>query len=116
MEMTSEKINGSTILQLAGRFDAYAAPDVEIFFLQMDTASVPYVIVNLTNVNFIDSTDLAALVIGMKRCRQRQGALVLCGIQQAVRIIFEITCLDKIFPTTRTQAEAIAKLQMLQKS
>src|SRR5690242_18884447 len=112
MEMTNEQINGATVLQLAGRFDAYAAPDVELFFQQMDTASAPSVDVYLTNVNFIDSTGLAALVIGMKRCHQRQGALVLCGVQQTVRVIFELTGLGKVFPMARTQAEAIAKRQM----
>jgi anti-sigma B factor antagonist len=115
MEMTSEQINGATVLQLAGRFDAYAAPGIENFFQKMNTDPMPRVVVNLTNVNFIDSTGLAALVIGMKRCRQRQGALVLCGVQKAVRVIFELTNLDKILTMTSTQAEAVAKVQMQQK-
>ena len=32
MEMTSEQIDGATIIHLSGRFDAYAAPTVEVFF------------------------------------------------------------------------------------
>jgi anti-sigma B factor antagonist len=115
MDITNKQINGATVLQLAGRFDAYAAPDVEIFFQKINTDPMPHVIVNLSQVNFIDSTGLATLVIGMKRCRRRQGDLVLCGVQQAVRVIFELTSLNKILTMTGTQEEAIATVHMQQK-
>lgn len=115
MEITSAQINGTTILQLHGRFDAYAAPTVENFFQKINSDPLPRVVVNLSQVNFIDSTGLATLVIGMKRCRQRQGDLVLCGIQQAIRVIFELTRLDKILTMTATQEEALAKVQVQQK-
>ncbi len=115
MEMTNEQINGTTILKLSGRFDAYAAPAVETFFRKINTDPLPYIIVNLTNVSFIDSTGLATLVIGMKRCRQQNGELVLCSMSPTIRTIFELTRLDKVFTTSGTQEEAIEKVRNQQK-
>ena len=112
MEMISKQISGTNVLQLIGRFDAYAAPVVEEFFQTMNTAHSQCVIVNLSQVDFIDSTGLATLVIGMKRCLQQQGKLVLCNIRQPVRTIFELTRLDTVFTIVSTQEDAIAQVQM----
>jgi anti-sigma B factor antagonist len=115
MEMISEQIDGTTVLQLSGRFEAYAAAPIEEFFQKLNIAPLSRIIVNLSNVSFIDSTGLSTLIIGMKRCRQQQGDLVLCGIQQAVRVIFELTRLDTGFTRADTQEDAITKVQIQQK-
>lgn len=115
MQMTREQINGTTVLQLSGRFDAYAAPPIEEFFQKNNLGPLAHIIVNLSNVNFIDSTGLSTLIIGMKRCRQQQGDLILCGIQQAVRVIFELTRLDTVFTMANTQEDAIASVQIQQR-
>ena len=88
--------NGTvSVLELSGRFDAHVAPSVKEW--QDSHPSAANVVVNLSGVNFLDSTALATLVRGMKHCRQRGGDLRLCGVQQPVRIIFELTKLDKAF-------------------
>jgi anti-sigma B factor antagonist len=37
------------------------------------------------------------MVRTMKHCRERNGELILCGLRQPVRIIFELTRMDKAF-------------------
>jgi anti-sigma B factor antagonist len=86
-----------TILDLSGRFDKQASPQVTRWFDQHIGAETDHIVVNLANVSFIDSTALATLVQAMKRCAQRGGSLSLCGIQQPVYMIFELTRLDKAF-------------------
>ena len=108
MELRSRTINSVTILELSGRFDAHTA---SIVFTALEKAtSVPpaKVVVNLGAVTFMDSTALATLVQGMKRCRQAGGDLRLCNLQQPVRIIVELTRLDKAFDIYPSEAEALA--------
>lgn len=114
MEMTEEQIGTTMALNLSGRFDAYVAPAVEKFFQRVSVNAKPHVIINLANVNFVDSTGLATLVIGMKHCRQQNGEMVLCCVRQAVGIIFELTRLDKVFTICNTQEEALEKFQQQQ--
>ncbi len=114
MEMTEEQIGTTIVLKLSGRFDAYVAPTIEKFFQRVSSNSKPHIIINLANVNFVDSTGLATLVIGMKHSRQQKGEMALCCVQQAVRIIFELTRLDKVFTICNTQEEALEKLQQQQ--
>ncbi|MFT7586943.1 MAG: anti-sigma B factor antagonist, partial [Cellvibrionaceae bacterium] len=66
----------------------------------------PNVIVNLENVVFVDSTALATLVQAMKRCRQLDGDLRLSNLKQPVRMIFELTRLDRAFEIFNLEEEA----------
>ena len=68
----------------------------------------PQIVVNLASAHFVDSTALATLVQGMKHARQKNGDLYLAGLQQPVRIIFELTRLDKAFRIFAEADEAVA--------
>ncbi len=106
MELVTQRDNRISILKLDGRFDAHGAPQVVAWYDENIKPETPNVIVNLEGVNFVDSTALATLVQGMKRTRQVQGDLKLCMLQQPVRIIFELTRLDKAFDIFATADDA----------
>src|SRR5512142_2134554 len=95
--MKSRREGQIVVLSLDGRFDAHNAPEVVDWFEKNVNASTAQLIINLIEVRFIDSTALAALVKGVKRCRQLGGDLRLCGLQKPVQIVFELTRLDKAF-------------------
>ena len=106
MTMREQRVDNVAILQLQGRFDAHVVPSVNEWFDKATNMTSARVIVDLSEVNFIDSMALATLVRGMKRCRQQNGDLSLCGLQQPVRIIFELTKLDKAFAIFADQQQA----------
>ncbi|MEH2029893.1 MAG: STAS domain-containing protein [Nostoc sp.] len=54
-------------------------------------------IIDLTEVNFMDSSGLVPLVKGLKAARQSGCRLVLCNVQAPVRLILELTQLDTVF-------------------
>jgi anti-sigma B factor antagonist len=106
MELQSQVINDVSVVELSGRFDSYEAPRLTSWFEEAGSK----VVVNLANVSFVDSSALALLVKGMKHCRQLGGDLALCNLQQPVRVIFELTRLDKAFRIYATQDEAVQAL------
>ncbi|MDZ8109207.1 MAG: STAS domain-containing protein [Nostoc sp. DedQUE12a] len=54
-------------------------------------------VIDLAEVNFMDSSGLVPLVKGLKAARQRGCRLVLCNVQTPVRLILELTQLDSVF-------------------
>ena len=54
-------------------------------------------VIDLAQVDFLDSYGLVALVTGLKAALNSGTCLVLCNLQASVRIIFELTQLDSIF-------------------
>ncbi|GAC1360271.1 MAG: STAS domain-containing protein [Herpetosiphon sp.] len=103
----SQLANGVVVLGLQGRFDAHVTKPVADALEQAAREKPARVIVNLSDVHFADSSALATLVQGMKRCRQRDGDLYLCGLQQPVKIIFELTRLDRAFSIFPDEQAAI---------
>jgi anti-sigma B factor antagonist len=106
LELSGRTQNNVSLLDLVGRFDSYDAPQVASWI----DGATPLIVVNMTQVNFIDSSALAVLVKGLKRCRQQTGDLMLYGLQQPVRVIFELTRLDKAFQIFGTEEEALQAL------
>ena len=65
-------------------------------------------IIDLSNVDFIDSSGLAALVSGLKKVRALDGQLCLVGAKTNVMEVFKLTLLDKVFiffPTVEAALE-----------
>jgi anti-sigma B factor antagonist len=97
-------------LGISGRFDAHQVAQVQHEFDALLTAGARFIILDLTDVNFIDSSALAVMVRGMKRCRERNGELLLCGLRQSVRTIFELTRMERAFRIYDNEASAQAAL------
>lgn len=110
MDFKTRTVDGVTVLDLSGRFDAHSSPTISTW-LDENAKSGVKILVNLADVSFIDSSALAVLIKGLKRSRQQQGDLVLCNMQAPVRVIFELTRLDKAFNIHPNEAEALAALK-----
>ncbi|MEI8166528.1 MAG: STAS domain-containing protein [Chloroflexales bacterium] len=105
MALNTRALGNVSVLDLQGRFDAHIAPAVIEWYGRLPTAQV---VVNLAGVTFMDSSALAALTGGMKRCRQRGGDMRLYALQQPVQVIFELTRMYRAFEIFATEAEAVA--------
>ncbi len=110
MQQVSRTAQGVAVLELSGRFDSHATPAVAAWLAGIAERQPTQAVVNLSGVNFIDSAALSALVSGMKRCRMGKGELYLCCLQQPVRIIFELTRLNRAFTIFDDEATAVAML------
>lgn len=55
------------------------------------------ILVDLTHVTFMDSSGLAALVTAFKTVRSAGGKLCVCSMNQQVRMLFELTSMDRVF-------------------
>lgn len=107
IELNSHAVSNVKVLRLSGRFDTLNANPVQTWIDEATDVKPANLIVNLQDVQFVDSTGLATLVAGMKRSREMEGDLRICGLQQPVRMIFELTRLDKAFEIFRSEEEAI---------
>ena len=106
MQLNEQTTGSVSVLALSGRFERSTAPDVNRW-LDTVVGQRGRVVIDLVGVTFLDSSALAVLVGGMKRCRQVGGDVRLCGLQQPVRIIFELTRIDGAFEIYPGRDEAV---------
>jgi len=95
------------VVVLEGEIDIYSAPEFKEVLVNSIEGGAHRIIVDLTEVTFIDSTALGVLVSGAKRVRPRNGNLdIVCSDENIIRI-FEITGLDRIFGIYASRDEAV---------
>lgn len=95
------------IVELAGNLDWPSVPRVRQVVIEATAVQPAQVVVNLREVSFVDSRGLSVLVLGLKRARENQGNLCLCGLQSPVRMIFELTRFDKVFEIFVHEEDAV---------
>lgn len=55
------------------------------------------VLVDFQDITFMDSSGLGALVLSLKTVRASGGKLFICSINEQVRMLFELTSMDRVF-------------------
>lgn len=89
--------NSSNVLPLEGEIDLHVSPRIAASLNTMLAAQPKQVVIDLSNVSYIDSSGLAVLIEGMQNASAYGGKLALAGLQETVRPIFEIARLDQVF-------------------
>ena len=87
------------IVPLQGEIDLNVSPQLATKFTEMVQTRPPRVVVDLTDVTYIDSSGLAVLINGMQQVKEYGGKFALVGVQQDVRLILETARLDQLFAT-----------------
>jgi anti-sigma B factor antagonist len=55
------------------------------------------ILVDFTDVTFMDSSGLGALVLALKTIRGAGLKMFLCSINEQVKMLFELTSMDRVF-------------------
>ena len=113
LKLNTRAINDHTsLIDLEGEVDVYTAPQLKQQIIALLDGGVKHLVVNLSAVDYLDSTALGVLIGGLKRLRERNGTLDLICPNQRIKRIFEITGLDRIFEIFATEEAALAKPQV----
>lgn len=105
MNLNVRNFNTIPVVDLSGRLDAHEAPKLTEALSDL-AETTNRTVLDLSNVHFIDSTGLATIVKEAKNYRANGGDITLCGLQKPVKIIFEITHLDKVLSIVDALEEA----------
>jgi anti-sigma B factor antagonist len=90
-------LNPPQVLALEGEIDLHISPEVNASLAKVVDQQPSRVIVDLSGVNYIDSSGLAALITAAKNVETYGGKLMLTGVQDDVRLVLENASLDKFF-------------------
>lgn len=106
---TTVKNENVTIVSVEGEVDVFTAPQLKKAILNClgIDVSQPQIVVNLTDVGYLDAAGLNVLVGGLKRCRQNAGELSVVCPNPRIKRLFEITKLDEIFKIFSEVEEAL---------
>lgn len=87
---------GVAVLTLDGKLNMVSAPHLREEVHSCVTAGNNHVAVDLKKVDFIDSSGLGALINGLKATRQAGGDLRIASPTEQVKMVLELTNIDKV--------------------
>jgi anti-sigma B factor antagonist len=106
---TTER-QGIAVLTVAGEVDVATAPRLRQQLVETASSGQDTLVVDLTEVEFLDSTGLGVLVSGLKRFRTLGGDLVIVCTRPRILKVFEITGLTTVFGMYENVSDALAAL------
>jgi anti-sigma B factor antagonist len=92
----------------AGRLNMVAAPKLREIVSEVVAAGSSRIVVNLEETVFMDSSGLGALIGCLKAARQAGGDLRISGVQPQVKMVLELTNMDRVLASYATADSAFS--------
>jgi anti-sigma B factor antagonist len=98
LKVSTRSQDGRTIMSLGGEIDLYTAPRLHGELVTVLSGDAPVqVVVDMSGVDFCDSTGMNVLLAAHRRAREQGGDLELAAPRPAVRKILQVTGLESVF-------------------
>lgn len=108
LEIEVDDTGAYTLCRPVGELDAYTVTDFRQSLGEL--ASHPQVVIDLSEVPFMDSAGLGALIGGIRRARENGGEVAVACSRPTLTRLLHTTGFDRIVPVTETLEDAIAAL------
>lgn len=108
LSLETREQDGRTVVVVGGEIDVYTAPKLRDKITELVNGGHRDLVVDMENVDFLDSTGLGVLVGGLKKVRAQDGSMSLVCSQDRLLKIFTITGLAKVFTIHPSQEAALS--------
>lgn len=106
LDVDTARRGEASVLNLRGEIDVYTAPRLRQALIDLVDSGAKKIVVDMENVDFLDSTGLGVLVGSLKRVKGEDGTMAIVATQDKILKIFDITGLNKVFPMYESVEEA----------
>lgn len=97
MEITQKKQNEKLIITLNGRLDANTAGSLEQALVPLIKSGEKEFVLDMDKLEYISSAGLRVLLMCMKMLRKQDGKMVLAGMKEFIKEVFDIAGFTPIF-------------------
>lgn len=108
MELKKKHKNDITLGYIKGDIDIDTCTELKKWFTGILKRKQKRIILNFSQVNFIDSLGIATLIWFLKGVKKSNGTVLLCNVSPKIRSIFIITKLDRVFKIFDLEKEALS--------
>ena len=95
------------IISVSGEVDLYNVSDLKKALFSVTDGKYNSVVVDMKNVNYMDSSGIGALVAGQKKMKAHNGKFALINIHDDVLNILKLATLDRFFRIYDTEEELL---------
>lgn len=107
MKFTPLKESNACIITLPKEMLMTETPTLRAAILKQIKSGITRLIMDLHQVEFIDSSGLSVLISALKQAQQEGGEVILLSPSEGVRALIELTRLHQVFHIYENQSAAI---------
>jgi len=111
MQWRESETEGVLVLEFSGEIDLQHSPEMRRLLQARAAQRIPALLLDFTGVKYIDSSGLATLIEYYQCSRAYNGKLIVAGLSNRVRSIFELVRLNEVFPICATVSEGTEVLR-----
>ena len=100
----------TAVIAVRGEVHLTTAPELREHIDATISRGATAIVIDLTDVQFVDSTGLSVFLAALRMLRPKDGALALVVTNPTVLRLFEITRTDATFEIVATRDEALARV------
>ena len=106
LDVRTKDENQISIVEIEGEVDLYSSPELRKVLLNLTKIKTKSILVDLQKVKYMDSSGVATLVEALQQVGKYDGKLKLANLKDAVKDVFELSRLDKVFDIYQTLEQA----------
>jgi len=108
VQISTRRVDKATILDISGDIDLAHSTEVRrVVLVEFREKRTPKVLLNLIEVNYIDSSGVASLVEGLKASRDVGSRMILFGLSPIAHEVLQLSRLLTIFEIYDTEEKAL---------
>ena len=108
MDISSETKDNITVVRFEGNLDTNTSTDAQAYLNNAIDGGASKVVVCFDKVDFVSSAGLRVLLATAKKLGGGGGALRVCGLNETVAEVFEISGFNTILNVFPSETEALA--------
>jgi anti-sigma B factor antagonist len=110
IRVLARKNGDVSILDCSGEVDLHSSTRLREALVTETDDHVPALLVNLTDVSYIDSSGIATLLEGLQLSKEAQTRLGLYGLRTNALYVLKLARLETVFTIFATEQEAVEKI------
>lgn len=100
----------TVVISKVDKLDASNAAELKSILVLLNKNGVNNLVIDMSQTKYCDSSGLSAILTANRLCKDTNGQFALCGLQQTVKKLIEISQLDRVLTITEDRSSAIESL------
>jgi anti-anti-sigma factor len=100
----------AVVITNVDKLDASNATELKSILVILNKNGVNKMVLDMNHTKYCDSSGLSAILTANRLCKDTNGEFALCGLQQTVKKLIEISQLDRVLTITDDRSSAIEAL------
>jgi anti-anti-sigma factor len=110
MDIQKEQVGDIHVVTAEGRLDGIYSSAFANEVGALIAGPNPKILLDFTNIDFVTSAGIRAVLLLMKKAKASGGAFALCGVNEQVREVLDVSGLVEMFSIHPGRAEGVAAL------